>query len=134
MNSFENFGLPNYFRIDQLISEFNFLKDYKDFDESKRFKLIELRSKEEPEFRNYKMIPANDRLIRKDVFEAYEKRKLLENKLTETKDENEIEAFRLKGRRLTQKIREQILKKFRYAQHQKSLSDIVVEETIPNLT
>ena len=80
------------------------------------------------------MIPSLSRLIPKDAFEAYNKRKVQESQIGDTKEDNEIEKRRLYGKQLMQKLRENILKKFRYAQHDKSISDMIVEETIPNLT
>lgn len=133
-NSLDGLTVPEYFRLDQFIRPFYFVKDDEVFFSSKRFKLIELRAKEEPEFKSYKMIPSLDRFIGRDVFESYEKRKKSENHVSEGKEENEIEAARLAGRRLLQKVRENILRRFRYAQHQKTLADMIVEETIPNLT
>ncbi len=133
-NALDGFSIPDFFRLDQFIREFNFVNDEETFYNSKRFRLIELRAKEEPEFKNFKMIPSLDRYIVRDAFVAYEKRKENEFHVRDGREENEIEASRLSGRRILQKIRENILKRFRYRQHQKTLADMIVEETIPNLT
>jgi hypothetical protein len=116
--------------------EFNFVKDEEAFYNSKRFKIIQLRDKEEPEFRNYKMIPPYDRYINRDALVAYDKRRQgdVEEKTRDAREENEIEKKRLQGRKIYQKIRENILKRYRHSQHQKTLADMVVEETVPNLT
>ena len=114
--------------------DFQFIKDEAAFYSSKRFRLIEFRANEEPEFKGFKMIPPLDRFVGRDVFVAYERRKVSENSIRDAKDENEIEAARMQGRRILRKIRENIFKRFRQRQHQKTLSDMIVEETIPNLT
>ena len=43
--------LPEHFRLEQLQEEFNFCRD-EDLDKSRRFKLIQLREREVPEFKN----------------------------------------------------------------------------------
>ena len=47
--------------------------------------------------------------------------------------ENEIEASRARGQRLTRRIRDQIVKQFKFAQSQKTLADMVIEEEVPNM-
>ncbi len=116
-----------------MTEEFSFIKNDGEFENNRRFRLISYRTSEEPEYRNYKMIPTNERGIPRDTFDVIEKRKQTEAHVNTLKEKNEIEMHRLAGKALIQKIREQILKRFRYAQTQKSLSDIVVEEVLPNI-
>lgn len=114
--------------------EFNFVTDEESFFNSKRFEIIQLRDREEPEFKNLKMIPPYDRNLQREMMVAYDRRRQGVTKVKEGKEDNEIEALRLKGRLIYQKIRESILKRYRQSQHQKTLADMVVEETVPNLT
>ena len=58
--------LPSHYRLEQLQEEFNFATD-QELEESKRFKMISLREKEEPHFLN-KQVPALDKEIPDEVF------------------------------------------------------------------
>ena len=132
-----------------MIQEFNFTTD-EEIENNRRFRLIKLRAQEEPEFRGYKMIPAIERYVKKDMFIAYEKRKLKDitgdeedEKLDESiglrasskakELENEIEMSRIKGQRIVRKIRERIIKQFKFTQTQKTLADMIIEEQVPNI-
>lgn len=55
--------------MEQLQEEFNFATD-EDLDADKRLRLLELREKEVPEFRNMKMISPNANEISTDVFKV----------------------------------------------------------------
>lgn len=150
-SSFSGFRLPDYFRLDQMIQEFNFSTD-EEIENNRRYRLIMLRAQEEPEFRGCKMVPANERYVKKDQFDLYEKRKLKEIsgddedetqlvskpgetlRSTKTKElENEIELKRAHGQKIMRKIRERILKQFKFTQAQKTLADMVIEEQVPNI-
>lgn len=61
--------VPDFFRLEQLQQEFNFVSD-EELNRSKRFRLLRLRSQEVPEFRNYKQIPVYDREIMEKVFQV----------------------------------------------------------------
>lgn len=61
--------IPDFFRLEQLQQEFNFVSD-EELSRSKRFRLLHLRSQEVPEFRNYKQIPVYDREIMEKVFQV----------------------------------------------------------------
>uniref|UniRef100_A0A8D0X7M3 C2 domain-containing protein n=1 Tax=Sus scrofa TaxID=9823 RepID=A0A8D0X7M3_PIG len=63
--------VPDFFRLEQLQQEFNFVSD-EELNRSKRFRLLRLRSQEVPEFRNYKQIPIYDREIMEKVFQVRE--------------------------------------------------------------
>lgn len=60
---------PEYFRLEQLQEEFNFVTD-EELDRSKRFRLLRLRNQEVAEFRNYKMVPALEREVTDKVFQV----------------------------------------------------------------
>lgn len=61
--------VPDFFRLEQLQREFNFVSD-EELNRARRFRLLCLRSQEVPEFRNYKPIPAYDREIMEKVFQV----------------------------------------------------------------
>ncbi len=131
-----------------MIQEFNFATD-EEIEKNRRYRLILLRAQDEPEFRGYKMIPAVERYVKKDQFDAYEKRKNKditgEDEEEEKPDEslrltqkakeleNEIELSRVRGQKIIKKIRERIIKQFKFTQTQKTLADMVVEEQVPNI-
>jgi coiled-coil and C2 domain-containing protein 2A len=142
-SSLSGLKLPDHFRLDQMIEEFNFADD-EEIESNKRFRLIKLRASDEPEFRGLKMLPAFDKYVKEEQFEAYRKRK--EGRDEEDKElaeslgksmrgepQNEIEIARLNGQRLISKIRERILKQFKFTQNQKVLADMVIEEQVPNI-
>ena len=56
-----------FFRLEQLMEEFNFVSDDV-IENSKRFRLIQLREKEIPEFRNFKMVPLVEKELNDNVF------------------------------------------------------------------
>lgn len=60
---------PEYFRLEQLQEEFNFVTD-EELERSKRFRLLRLRNQEVAEFRNYKCIPALEREVTDKVFQV----------------------------------------------------------------
>lgn len=60
---------PEYFRLEQLQEEFNFVTD-EELEGSKRFRLLMMRNKEVAEFRNYKVVPALDREVTDKVFQV----------------------------------------------------------------
>lgn len=133
-----------------MMSEFEFANE-EDIEKNKRFRLILLRAQDVPEFRGLKLLPIDERNVKKDAFEFYEKRRLKDSSLDDdeekknnatfsslktssTKDvKNEIEEARAAGQKYIRKIREQILTQFKFIQSQKSISDIVIEEQVPNI-
>jgi hypothetical protein len=149
-NDFTGFKIPEYFRLDQMIEEFNFSTD-EEIESNRRYRLILLRAKNEPEFRGYRMIPAIERFVRKDQFESYEKR-LQKDTFGDDQEEeekeseknqirvskrknllNEIEMSRVRGQKIVKKIRERIIKQYKFTQSQKTLGDMIVEEQVPNI-
>uniref|UniRef100_A0A3Q3JIU8 Uncharacterized protein n=1 Tax=Monopterus albus TaxID=43700 RepID=A0A3Q3JIU8_MONAL len=61
---------PEYFRLEQLQQEFDFVTD-EELDRSKRLRLLRLRNQEVAEFRNYKCVPALEREVTDEVFQVH---------------------------------------------------------------
>nr|XP_022316561.1 coiled-coil and C2 domain-containing protein 2A-like isoform X3 [Crassostrea virginica] len=122
-------GPKEFFRLEQLQEEFNFCED-ETIEENKRFKLIYLRDSEVTEFKNYKMVPLLDRDIPRDTFTEYEKKKREEEQYKEEKD---IESHRAKVSKFMQRVREQVIRRFRLLAHQRRLEDVISEEAVPNI-
>nr|XP_020027226.1 coiled-coil and C2 domain-containing protein 2A [Castor canadensis] len=122
--------VPDFFRLEQLQQEFNFVSD-EELSRSKRFRLLCLRNQEVPEFRNYKQIPVYDREIMEKVFQDYEKR-LRDRNVIETKDH--IDTHRATVAKYFQQVRESVVNRFLIAKHHFLLTDLVVEEEVPNIS
>ncbi|XP_006873876.1 PREDICTED: coiled-coil and C2 domain-containing protein 2A [Chrysochloris asiatica] len=122
--------VPDFFRLEQLQQEFNFVSD-EELNRSKRFRLLHLRNQEVPEFRNYKQIPVYDREIQEKVFQDYEKR-LRDRNVIETKDH--IDAHRAVVAKYLQQVRESVINRFQIAKHHFLLSDLIIEEEVPNIS
>ncbi|XP_034364577.1 coiled-coil and C2 domain-containing protein 2A isoform X4 [Arvicanthis niloticus] len=122
--------VPDFFRLEQLQEEFNFVSE-EELNRSKRFRLLHLRSQEVPEFRNYKQIPVYDREIMEKVFQDYEKR-LRDRNVIETKDH--LDAHRATVAKYLQQVRESVVNRFLTAKHHFLLTDLVVEEEVPNIS
>ncbi|XP_042339465.1 coiled-coil and C2 domain-containing protein 2A isoform X2 [Plectropomus leopardus] len=120
---------PEYFRLEQLQEEFNFVTD-EELERSKRFHLLKLRNQEVAEFRNYKCVPALEREVADKVFEEYEKR-LKEEEKVEAKEH--LDSHRARTAKHLQKIRESVINRFLLAKHHYLLSDLVMEEEIPSI-
>ncbi|XP_051473843.1 coiled-coil and C2 domain-containing protein 2A isoform X2 [Apus apus] len=121
--------VPDYFRLEPLQQEFNFVSD-EEFNRSKRFRLLQLRNGEVAEFRNYKQVPLHEREISEKIFQDYEKR-LQERDVIDSK--NVIDAHRAVVANYLQKVRESVINRFLIAKHHFILSDLVNEEEIPSL-
>ncbi|XP_016059696.1 PREDICTED: coiled-coil and C2 domain-containing protein 2A [Miniopterus natalensis] len=122
--------VPDFFRLEQLQQEFNFVSD-EELNRAKRFRLLCLRNQEVPEFRNYKPIPAYDREIMEKVFQDYEKR-LRDRNVIETKDH--IDSHRAIVAKYLQQVRESVLNRFLIAKRHFLLADLIVEEEVPNIS
>uniref|UniRef100_A0A8D0ASE1 Coiled-coil and C2 domain containing 2A n=1 Tax=Sander lucioperca TaxID=283035 RepID=A0A8D0ASE1_SANLU len=120
---------PEYFRLEQLQEEFNFVTD-EELERSKRFRLLALRYQEVAEFRNYKCVPSLEREVTDKVFQEYEKR-LKEGEIVDTKEH--LDSHRALVAKYLQKIRESVINRFLLAKHHYILSDLVVEEEIPSI-
>ncbi|XP_072295526.1 coiled-coil and C2 domain-containing protein 2A isoform X2 [Eucyclogobius newberryi] len=120
---------PDYFRLEQLQDEFNFVTD-EDLDSSKRYKLLRMRNQGIPEFRSYKFVPALEREVSDKVFQDYEKR-LKEGDVVDT--EQHLDSHRAFVASYLKKIRESVINRFLVAKHHYLLTDLVVEEEIPTI-
>ncbi|XP_060885463.1 coiled-coil and C2 domain-containing protein 2A isoform X1 [Labrus mixtus] len=120
---------PEYFRLEQLQEEFNFVTD-EELERSKRFRLLRLRNQEVAEFRNYKCVPALEREVTDKVFQDYEKR-LKEGEIIDTNEH--LDSHRALVAKYLQKIRESVIHRFLLAKHHYLLSDLVIEEEIPSI-
>ncbi|XP_047443097.1 coiled-coil and C2 domain-containing protein 2A isoform X3 [Mugil cephalus] len=120
---------PDYFRLEHLQEEFNFVTD-EELEQSKRFRLLRLRNQEVAEFRNYKFVPALEREVTDKVFQEYEKR-LKEGEIIDTREH--LDSHRALVAKYLQKIRESVINRFLLAKHHYLLSDLVVEEEIPSI-
>ncbi|XP_022245376.1 coiled-coil and C2 domain-containing protein 2A-like isoform X2 [Limulus polyphemus] len=119
----------SYFRLESLMEEFEFASS-KALEDNPRFRLLKLRAKEVPEFRNYQMVPVNEKEISKATLEQlWQMKKASESR----KPRDEIEAHRVKSLNYLNKVREQVMKKFQAIQRQITLEDIVSEDQVPNI-
>ncbi|XP_031797241.1 coiled-coil and C2 domain-containing protein 2A isoform X1 [Sarcophilus harrisii] len=122
--------VPEFFRLEQLQQEFNFASD-EELNRSKRFRLLYLRALEVPEFRNFKQVPIYDREIMEKVFQDYEKR-IRDRGVIETK--NHLDVHRARVAKYLQQVRESVINRFLIAKRHLLLSDLVVEEDVPNIS
>ncbi|CAE1299282.1 CC2D2A [Acanthosepion pharaonis] len=120
---------PNYFRLEQFQEEFNFCTD-EDIHQNKRFQLLKLRDREIPEFCNYKMVPSSEKEIPKNIFKEYDRRKKEEQKIQILED---IEMKRVTVARYIQRIREEVMRRFKIASHRKRREEIINEDAVPNI-
>ncbi|CAB1451132.1 unnamed protein product [Pleuronectes platessa] len=120
---------PDYFRLEQLQEEFNFVTD-EELEGSKRFRLLRLRNQEVAEFRSYKCVPGLEREVSDKVFQEYEKR-LKDGEIIDTKEH--LDSHRALVAKYLQKIRESVINRFLLAKHHYLLSDLVIEEEIPSI-
>uniref|UniRef100_A0A8D2KRR6 Coiled-coil and C2 domain containing 2A n=1 Tax=Varanus komodoensis TaxID=61221 RepID=A0A8D2KRR6_VARKO len=110
-------SVPDFFRLEQLQQEFNFVSN-EELNRSKRFRLLELRNHEVAEFRNYKFIPLLEREISERILQDYEK-KLCERDVVDTKDH--LDAHRA----LVAKYLQKVINKTGFASLSNLISDIL---------
>uniref|UniRef100_A0A3B3BF83 Coiled-coil and C2 domain containing 2A n=1 Tax=Oryzias melastigma TaxID=30732 RepID=A0A3B3BF83_ORYME len=120
---------PEYFRLEHLQEEFNFVTD-EELDNSRRFRLLRLRNQGVKEFRNYKFIPALENEISDKVFQEYERR-LKDGETVDTREH--LDSHRALVAKYLQKIQESVMNRLLFAKHRFLLSDLVVEEEIPSI-
>ncbi|XP_077081054.1 coiled-coil and C2 domain-containing protein 2A isoform X2 [Siphateles boraxobius] len=122
-------AVPEYFRLEQLQEEFNFLTD-EELQRSRRFRLLRLRSQEVAEFRHFKFIPSMEREISQKVFQDYEKR-LKDGEIINTNEH--IDSHRALVAKYLQKVRESVINRSLIAKHHFILSDVVSEDEVPSI-
>ncbi|XP_037830013.1 coiled-coil and C2 domain-containing protein 2A isoform X1 [Kryptolebias marmoratus] len=120
---------PEYFRLEHLQDEFNFVSD-EELDDSKRFRLLRLRNQGVAEFRNYKLVPALESEIPDKVLQEYEKR-LKDGEIVDTKEH--LDSHRALVAKYLQRIQESVINRSILAKHYFQLPDLVVEEEIPSI-
>ncbi|XP_009294855.2 coiled-coil and C2 domain-containing protein 2A isoform X7 [Danio rerio] len=122
-------AVPEYFRLEQLQEEFNFLSE-EELQRSRRYRLLRLRSQEVQEFRHFKCVPSTDREISEKVFQDYENR-LKEGEIIDTKEH--IDAHRALVAKYLQRVRESVINRFLIAKHHFILSDVISEDEVPSI-
>uniref|UniRef100_UPI00398E438D coiled-coil and C2 domain-containing protein 2A n=1 Tax=Pristiophorus japonicus TaxID=55135 RepID=UPI00398E438D len=120
----------DYFRLEQLQQEFNFVSG-EDFNKSKRFRLLQLRNEKVAEFHNYKQIPILDHEISEKIFQEYEKKQREKDVIDMT---SHLDAHRALVARYLQKVRDSVISRFLLEKHHYILSDLVVEEAVPSIS
>ncbi|XP_072412511.1 coiled-coil and C2 domain-containing protein 2A isoform X4 [Chiloscyllium punctatum] len=120
----------DYFRLEQLQEEFNFVSD-EVFNKSKRFRLLQLRNEEVAEFHNFKQVPILDREISEKIFQEYEKKCHEKDTVDIT---SHLDPHRALVARFLQKVRDSVKNRFLLAKHHYILSDMVVEEAVPSIS
>ncbi|RUS72243.1 hypothetical protein EGW08_019997 [Elysia chlorotica] len=120
-----------YFRLEPLQQEFD-LTTLEEIEKSLRYKIISLRDQENPIFKGYQMIPSLEREIPKDALKEYEKKQREETQMPHVK--GDLEHHRAQVNLYLQKIKERVTAQYRFASHQKTLQDVVNEDTVPNIT
>uniref|UniRef100_X1Z7B6 C2 domain-containing protein n=1 Tax=Capitella teleta TaxID=283909 RepID=X1Z7B6_CAPTE len=120
--------MPVHFHLEQMQEEFNFATD-QEMEKSRRFRMLQLRQQEAAEFKN-KIVPALEKEIPEDIFLEYEKKKRDVEKL---KSMDEAESHRVAVAKFMQRVREQVMLRFRIASHQKTLPEVVFEDAVPNI-
>ncbi|XP_026531661.1 coiled-coil and C2 domain-containing protein 2A [Notechis scutatus] len=119
-------SISDFFRLEQLQKEFNFVFD-EEFNMSKRFWLLELRMNKVAEFQNYKFVPILEREISEKILQDYEKR-LQKKDGIDTKDR--LDAHRAIVEKYMEKVRESLINRFLIAKHHFVHSDLVNEDEI----
>uniref|UniRef100_A0A3B3TX68 Coiled-coil and C2 domain containing 2A n=1 Tax=Poecilia latipinna TaxID=48699 RepID=A0A3B3TX68_9TELE len=116
---------PDYFRLEHLQEEFNFVSD-EEMERSKRFRLLRLRNQEAPEFRNYKFVPLLEREVSDKVFQVG-------NSVAEYCEKDCQTICDRVAAAVASQIRESVINRFILAKHHYQLSDLVIEEEIPSI-
>lgn len=126
----------DYFRLDQLQEQFDFLSD-EEFENARRLKILEYRTKGIAEFRNLTMVPANEHEILDSAFTAYERRKREKDALGDAAEkkvaDGALSAHRLEVLRFRQLVRDTVLRRFYSARHYHTLQDMVIEDQVPDI-
>nr|CAB3228105.1 coiled-coil and C2 domain-containing protein 2A [Phallusia mammillata] len=128
---------PDYFRLEQLQEEFNFLSD-EEFERLNRLRLLELRDKEVAEFRNMTLIPSQEHEIMDSAFTVYERRlkekKSLQLPTDQRPETATMSAHRLEVLRYRQLVKDAVLHRFYTARHHYTLQDMVHEQQVPDIS
>lgn len=122
------YRLPDHFRLEHVQDEFNFATD-EDIENSRRFRMIMLRDQEVSFFKNQR-IPSYDKDIPEELFMEYDKKLREEARLKEADD---TDSHHIAVAKFMQKVREQVMQRYRIATHQKVYADMIREDAVPNI-
>ncbi|BHF82980.1 Coiled-coil and C2 domain-containing protein 2A [Sparganum proliferum] len=118
----------SYFRLNPHLQQFCFCTD-EELDLSRRFRLLQLRNSGHRDFQNL-TVPLNSREVPAGIFETLEPAK---EKTTKARTKG-LEQHFSERKKYLQEIGKEVLKRFEASIKRKTLSDVVAEEEIPNLT
>nr|XP_018671326.2 coiled-coil and C2 domain-containing protein 2A isoform X3 [Ciona intestinalis] len=128
------FLTQDYFRLEQLQEEFNFITE-EEFSRLNRFRLLRLRHEEIPEFRNISMLPCNEHEVTESAFTAYERRLKEKDvvKMERGVDGGTLSPHRIEVLKFRQNVKDAVLHRFYTSRHHYSLQDMVHEEQVPDI-
>ncbi|CAF4571456.1 unnamed protein product [Rotaria sp. Silwood1] len=112
-----------------------------DIDNSLRFKLLQARKENLPEFKDFRYVPTYDYLVRKKygIFKKFMDRQKevaygdIDDQQFQARRPTRIDIVRRQGERQLRKMREQISARFALSSSRKSFNDMVIEENIPDI-
>ncbi|XP_039285751.1 coiled-coil and C2 domain-containing protein 2A-like isoform X2 [Nilaparvata lugens] len=125
--------------LNPLVAQFEFCTD-EELEKNPRLKLLRLRDQATPEFRGVRCIPLREREIPPDIFKIYEKRLSTASSplkqgesVTGLGGGGSIETHRAYGVVFLAKVKDNLVRRFRQARHQRALRDIVIEDQVPDM-
>ncbi|TRY71952.1 hypothetical protein TCAL_17145 [Tigriopus californicus] len=114
-----------HFRLDDYHDQF-LLGTSSAIENNPRFQMLKLRSSQVAEFKNYRMIPINDKEIPRGIFESLKKPSLGSKQgLLDT------EPLRQKFKTYLEQLREEVNHNFAIARHKKRHCDVINEVPLP---
>lgn len=116
-----------YLQPEHLQEEFNFVSD-EELERSKRFRMLQLRSRGVPEFQNYKFIPALENEVTNGMFQEFDAR-LEEREITDTKQY--LDADQALAAKHLLRMRQLVIDKFNCVQHYGLPCDMGITEGRP---
>lgn len=123
------------FRCNPAMAPFEFCEP-KDIDENLRFKVLELRDRNEPEFVGM-VVPNRLKEIPTDILTDYNRRRKEEGKnLIEDEfdyDEDEIDSKRIHGRKYLKQVYTKVFQQCRNAENNLIYEDVVNEKLLPHI-
>eukprot|EP00062_Callorhinchus_milii_P001332 gi/632937253/ref/XP_007897866.1/ PREDICTED: protein CC2D2B [Callorhinchus milii] len=112
-----------YFRLEQMQEEFNFVTD-KEMEKSKRFLLLILRDSGVSEYSYFKQVPPYDKEIPDSIFQDVESQK---DEVFIISGEDTVGEQRIMAIKYLEKVKATVVKRLLTVKHQYTLADIVVE-------
>ncbi|XP_048465130.1 protein CC2D2B-like [Rhincodon typus] len=114
---------PEYFRLDQIQEEFNFVTD-KNLELSKRFQLLMLRNSGVPEYCCFKQVPPYDKEISDNIFQEFESQR---DDIFVNIGEDSLTEQRMMALKHLEKVKASVMKKLLRVRHHYTVQDMVVE-------